>query len=59
MKKLVIITGGTGDLGQSIIDKFYENNYRIYFTYFGNEKKARLIEEKYPGITAVQVDIRD
>ncbi|MCM3217759.1 3-oxoacyl-ACP reductase FabG [Niallia taxi] len=59
MKKLAIVTGGTGDLGKSIIEKFYENNYQIYFTYFGNGEKARLIEEKFPGVTAVQVDVRD
>ncbi|MGG4268305.1 SDR family NAD(P)-dependent oxidoreductase, partial [Peribacillus simplex] len=59
MKKTVIITGGTGDLGQSIIDKFYRNDYNVYFTYFGNETKARLIEDNYPGVTAIHVDIRD
>ncbi|WP_249595316.1 3-oxoacyl-ACP reductase FabG [Peribacillus frigoritolerans] len=59
MKKTVIITGGTGDLGQAIIDKFYRNDYNVYFTYFGNETKARFIEDNYPGITAIHVDIRD
>ena len=59
MKKVVIITGGTGDLGKSIIEKFYKSNYHVYFTYFGNEEKARIIEEEYYGITAVQVDIRN
>ncbi|MCK1985460.1 MULTISPECIES: 3-oxoacyl-ACP reductase FabG [unclassified Peribacillus] len=59
MKKTVIITGGTGDLGQSIIDKFYRNDYNVYFTYFGNETKARLIEDNNPGVTAIHVDIRD
>ncbi|ADP31147.1 3-oxoacyl-ACP reductase FabG [Bacillus atrophaeus] len=59
MKKLVIITGGTGDLGQSIIEKFYHNDYLVYFTYLGNYDKSRMIEEKYPATTAVKVDVRD
>ncbi|KXZ17817.1 3-oxoacyl-ACP reductase [Bacillus nakamurai] len=59
MKKLVIITGGTGDLGQSIIKKFHQNDYLVYFTYLGNVEKARLIEEKCPTTTAVKVDVRD
>ncbi|PFR21439.1 3-oxoacyl-ACP reductase FabG [Bacillus cereus] len=59
MKKTVIITGGTGDLGQSIIEKFYENDYNVYFTYLSNEEKANMIKKKYPGITGVRVDIRD
>lgn len=59
MERIVIVTGGTGDLGQAIIEKFYKNNYSVYFTYLYNEKKARIIEKKYPGTIAVQVDIKD
>ncbi|MBY8914107.1 3-oxoacyl-ACP reductase FabG [Bacillus sp. YC2] len=59
MKKLVIITGGTGDLGRSIIEKFHHNDYMVYFTYLGNVEKARMIEEKFPTTTAVNVDVRD
>lgn len=59
MKRIAIVTGGTGDLGESIIGKFHENDYCVFFTFYGNELKARLIEEKYIGVTAIQVDIRN
>ncbi|UYP23553.1 SDR family oxidoreductase [Bacillus velezensis] len=59
MKKIAIITGGTGDLGQSLIDKFHHNNYIVYFTYFGNVERAKMIEEKYPGTKAIKVDVRE
>ncbi|WP_424161621.1 3-oxoacyl-ACP reductase FabG [Bacillus amyloliquefaciens] len=59
MKKIAIITGGTGDLGQSLIDKLHLNNYIVYFTYFGNVEKAKMIEEKYPETKALKVDVRE
>lgn len=49
--KNVIITGGTGGLGNSLIEKYAQNGYDILFTYLNNETKAfelvNYIKSKY------------
>src|SRR3989344_7140161 len=47
MKK-VLITGGTGSLGQALIKNFAEKKeYKIEFTYYNNDKVAMQISKKY------------
>lgn len=46
--KRVLITGGTGSLGSSIVKCFSENgNYDVVFTYFNNFKKADELSKAY------------
>lgn len=44
----VLITGGTGSLGQELVKKCCENvNASIFFTYYNNNEKAHELSEKY------------
>ena len=44
----VLITGGTGSLGQELIRVFSQNkNYNITFTYFNNILRANALADKY------------
>ena len=45
MNKNIFITGGTSGIGKSIIYKFAENKYNIFFTYFNNLSEARSISK--------------
>lgn len=52
----VLITGGTGSLGQVLIDEFAKNKgYEITFTYYNNKKRAEEISEKY-NVLSVYLD---
>lgn len=42
----VLVTGGTSDIGKSIITEFAKNKYDIVFTYFNHESDAFAFKEK-------------
>lgn len=47
MKK-ILITGGTGSLGQKLVEILsLQNKFDIYFTYSGSKKEAQILSEKY------------
>lgn len=46
MRKVVLITGGTSDIGKACINLFFENGYDISFSYFKNESEAKKISDK-------------
>jgi NAD(P)-dependent dehydrogenase (short-subunit alcohol dehydrogenase family) len=56
--KKVFITGGTGSLGQSLIEAFYKNNYKVYFQYNSNKKKAKEISSLFSA-KAFQIDFNN
>lgn len=56
MKK-VLVTGGSGDIGEAIVTAFAKN-YEVAFTYFNNNERANAIAEK-TGATAHKCDISD
>ena len=44
----VLITGGTGSLGQELVRVFSQNkNYDITFTYYNNASRANVLADKY------------
>ena len=45
MTKNVFITGGTSGIGKSLIYKFAEHGFNIFFTYFDNLSEARSISK--------------
>lgn len=47
MRKRVLITGGTSDIGTSLCEQYVKNNYEVIFTYFKNEDKALEITKKF------------
>jgi 3-oxoacyl-[acyl-carrier protein] reductase len=52
MKRILII-GGTSKLGRKLIKKFIANKNFVYFTYYRNIKKAKLIESNYNKKTGI------
>ncbi|WP_185868480.1 3-oxoacyl-ACP reductase FabG [Blattabacterium cuenoti] len=42
--KLAIVTGGTGDIGESIVKTFVKHGATVIFTFFSSEKKANQLE---------------
>lgn len=58
MKKTVLITGGTGGIGEGLCHEFAEAGYNIVLHYFSSEEKALMLkshlEQKY-GISLLPV----
>lgn len=44
MSKVVIVSGGSGEIGEEICKTLVENGYTVFFTYYQNIKKAKEIE---------------
>lgn len=55
-EKLIIVTGGCGDLGSSIVRKLIENNYKVA-AFDINEQKLKEITAESSNIIGVQCDI--
>lgn len=45
--KKILITGGTGTVGTSLIETFCTKGYTVYFQYSTNDKKAEELCDKY------------
>lgn len=57
--KIVLITGGTGLIGESIINEFIKCNYIVIFTYLKNKTKADKIMSLHKNIYAYKVKIEN
>lgn len=55
--KIVLVTGGTGLIGQSIINEFSKLNYTVIFTYFNNYALAKQIQKKHNHCYPYKLDI--
>ena len=53
--KSVLITGGTGDVGRSLVTEFANKSYSVWFQYSTQEDRADKLE-KETGATKVQCD---
>lgn len=42
----ILITGGSGEIGEEIISHLASNNNNVFFTYFSNYKKAKRLYKK-------------
>ena len=56
---LVFVTGGSGYLGRDVVRALSEEGARVVFTYLTNEAEARRLEQAFPGVRGVLVDLRD
>lgn len=56
MNKIALITGGTGFLGQKLIEELLDKNYKIRVV-ARNEGKLILLKNKYPSIEIIPGDI--
>lgn len=45
--KKVFITGGTGTVGSSLIESFFNKGYSVYFQFSSNDTKAKELETTY------------
>ena len=61
MSKVIIISGGSGELGQQIAKDLVNDNYVVVFTYHKNQKKAMELENQLkkinPQSAAYQIDV--
>ena len=44
--KVAIVTGGTRGIGEAIVKTFVKDGYKVAFTYFASEKRAKTIEKE-------------
>lgn len=54
-KKKVLVTGGTGSIGGSLLEAFSAAGYSVYFQYSSNHQKAMHLQNLL-GATAIQID---
>ncbi|MDR0697129.1 MAG: 3-oxoacyl-ACP reductase FabG [Christensenellaceae bacterium] len=62
INKTVLITGGAGGIGQSIVEGFAELGYEIYLSYLTSEAEAINLKQKLAGkanIEILKADLRD
>jgi NAD(P)-dependent dehydrogenase (short-subunit alcohol dehydrogenase family) len=55
----ILVTGGTGYLGEAICRACVGYGARVFFTWHANEEKATLLEKELSGSRAIRLDIRD
>ena len=52
----MFITGGTGSVGESLVEGFTEKGYRVSFLYHRSESRAHAMAKKF-GATPIQQDL--
>jgi 3-hydroxybutyrate dehydrogenase len=53
----VFITGGTGSVGISLIETFFNKGYSVYFQFSSNENRAKKIEASY-NAKSIKIDFK-
>ncbi len=54
MSKYALVTGGTGGIGEAIIERLVKDGYKVNFTFGSDVDKAKAIESKYTNVTGYQ-----
>jgi 3-oxoacyl-(acyl-carrier-protein) reductase len=58
--KLALVTGGSGDIGRSIVKTFVQHGANVIFTFFSSEKEAKELELKLKNfVESYQIDLSD
>ena len=57
--KVVLIAGGSGGIGQAVVENCAGNGAQVYLGFHRNETKAYKISEKYSGVTPLRLDVTD
>jgi len=57
--KTMLVTGGSGFIGQAICRTAHAYGARILFTYHNNQQAAQALQEELPGSLSVAMDMRD
>ncbi|WP_341661158.1 3-oxoacyl-[acyl-carrier-protein] reductase [Blattabacterium cuenoti] len=59
-EKIAVVTGGSGDIGQSIVKTFVQHGAHVIFTFFSSIKEAKKIEFEFQDVVeAYKIDISD
>ncbi|WP_185857290.1 3-oxoacyl-[acyl-carrier-protein] reductase [Blattabacterium cuenoti] len=58
--KIAIVTGGSGDIGKSIVKTFVQHGANVIFTFFSSKKEAKKLEFEFKDLVeAYQIDLSD
>lgn len=57
--RVILVTGGTGGLGGSIVETLVAEGAAVAFTFASGEERARTLEERVEGSRAFSLDLRD
>ncbi|WP_185859862.1 3-oxoacyl-[acyl-carrier-protein] reductase [Blattabacterium cuenoti] len=58
--KIAIVTGGSGDIGKSIVKTFVKHGASVIFTYFSSKTHAKkLVKELGNSVAAYEIDLKD
>ncbi|WP_185854782.1 3-oxoacyl-[acyl-carrier-protein] reductase [Blattabacterium cuenoti] len=58
--KIAIVTGGSGDIGKSIVKTFVKHGAYVIFTYFSSKKNAKkLVKELENSVEAYEIDLKN
>ncbi|WP_185852116.1 3-oxoacyl-[acyl-carrier-protein] reductase [Blattabacterium cuenoti] len=58
--KIAVVTGGAGDIGQSIVRTFVQHGANVIFTFFSSKKEAKKLEFEFKDLVeAYQIDLSD
>ncbi|WP_185849191.1 3-oxoacyl-[acyl-carrier-protein] reductase [Blattabacterium cuenoti] len=58
--KIAIVTGGSGDIGRSIVKIFVQHGANVIFTFFSSKKEAEELEFKFKNfVEAYKIDLSD
>ncbi|WP_185862111.1 3-oxoacyl-[acyl-carrier-protein] reductase [Blattabacterium cuenoti] len=56
--KIAIVTGGSGDIGKSIVKTFSQHGANVIFTFFSSKKEAtKLVSELSDSVEAYKIDL--
>ncbi len=59
-EKIAVVTGGSGDIGKSIIKTFVQHGAHVIFTFFSSIKEAKKIKFEFKDVVeAYKIDISD
>ncbi|WP_185867113.1 3-oxoacyl-[acyl-carrier-protein] reductase [Blattabacterium cuenoti] len=58
--KIAVVTGGSGDIGQSIVKTFVQHGANVIFTFFSSKKEATKLEFEFKNLVeAYKIDLSD
>ncbi|WP_113738091.1 beta-ketoacyl-ACP reductase [Blattabacterium clevelandi] len=58
--KIAIVTGGSGDIGKSIVKTFVKNGAKVIFTFFSSNKNAKkLSDELGDSVVSYKIDLKN
>ncbi|WP_185871616.1 beta-ketoacyl-ACP reductase [Blattabacterium cuenoti] len=58
--KIAVVTGGSGDIGKSIVKTFVQHGANVIFTFFSSKKEAKKLEFEFKDLVeAYKIDLSD